>query len=201
MKKKPVVFSTRQTTTKAIVLKDKALFERQGNYFKDKANISQDIYFYFKNKMNMKRWLLAMALVVSVLSVWGQGCCADTVTFAGRIENTEYQVWIEMDFYHNDVVTPGQEIFGQVPGYFGAKRDTRKWIFVDAEVKGKQARLVITNDYGSEDLEARLTLERDGTYTLERLKGSTMKIVVGGKWVNIPKKLTFKRPVATKPAA
>ena len=190
-----------QTTTKAIVLKTRQLFERQGNYFKDKANISQDIYFYFKNKMNMKRWLLAMVLVVSVLSVWGQGCCADTVTFAGRIENAEYQVWIEMDFYHNDVVTPGQEIFGQVPGYFGAKRDTRKWIFVDAEVKGKQARLVITNDYGSEDLEARLTLERDGTYTLERLKGSTMKIVVGGKWVNIPKKLTFKRPVATKPAA
>lgn len=151
--------------------------------------------------MNMKRWLLAMALVVSVLSAWGQSCCADTVTFAGRIENAEYQVWIEMDFYHNDVVTPGQEIFGQVPGYFGAKRDTRKWIFVDAEVKGKQARLVITNDYGSEDLEARLTLERDGTYTLERLKGSTMKIVVGGKWVNIPKKLTFKRPAATKPAA
>lgn len=195
MKKKPVVFSTRQTTTKAIALKDKAIV------LNDKANNSQNIYFYFKNKMNMKRWLLAMVLVVSVLSVWGQGCCADTVTFAGRIENAEYQVWIEMDFYHNDVVTPGQEIFGQVPGYFGAKRDTRKWIFVDAEVKGKQARLVITNDYGSEDLEARLTLERDGTYTLERLKGSTMKIVVGGKWVNIPKKLTFKRPIATKPAA
>lgn len=194
MKKKPVVFFNKANNNQG------DCFKRQGNYFKDKANISQDIYFYFKNKMNMKRWLLAMVLVVSVLSVWGQGC-ADTVTFAGRIENAEYQVWIEMDFYHNDVVTPGQEIFGQVPGYFGAKRDTRKWIFVDAEVKGKQARLVITNDYGSEDLEARLTLERDGTYTLERLKGSTMKIVVGGKWVNIPKKLTFKRPVATKPAA
>lgn len=195
MKKKPVVFFNKANNNQG------DCFKRQGNYFKDKANISQDIYFYFKNKMNMKRWLLAMVLVVSVLSVWGQGCCADTVTFAGRIENAEYQVWIEMDFYHNDVVTPGQEIFGQVPGYFGAKRDTRKWIFVDAEVKGKQARLVITNDYGSEDLDARLTLERNGTYTLERLKGSTMKIVVGGKWVNIPKKLTFKRPVATKPAA
>lgn len=195
MKKKPVVFFNKANNNQG------DCFKRQGNCLKDKANISQDIYFYFKNKMNMKRWLLAMALVVSVLSVWGQDCCADTVTFAGRIENAEYQVWIEMDFYHNDVVTPGQEIFGQVPGYFGAKRDTRKWIFVDAEVKGKQARLVITNDYGSEDLEARLTLERDGTYTLERLKGSTMKIVVGGKWVNIPKKLTFKRPVATKPAA
>ena len=182
----------KQTTTKANINQGDCC-KRQGFVLKDKANNSQDIYFNFKNKMNMKRWLLAMALVVSVLSVWGQSCCADTVTFAGRIENAEYQVWIEMDFYHNDVVTPGQEIFGQVPGFFGAKRDTRKWIFVDAEVKGKQARLVITNDYGSEDLEARLTLER--------LKGSTMKIVVGGKWVNIPKKLTFKRPAATKPAA
>ena len=137
----------------------------------------------------MKRWLLAMALVVSVLSVWGQGCCADTVTFAGRIENTEYQVWIEMDFYHNDVVTPGQEIFGQVPGYFGAKRDTRKWIFVDAEVKGKQARLVITNDYGSEDLTATLTYDGEGKYTLTQTGGSRLKIAVNRKWVKIPMKL------------
>lgn len=148
----------------------------------------------------MRKWLLVMAFVASVLSVWGQDCHTDTLTFAGRIENAEYQVWIEMDFYHKDVVTPGQEIFGQVAGYFGAKRDTRKWIFVDAEVKGKSARLIITNDYGSEDLVARLTLQRDGTYTLEREKGSTMKIVVDGKWVSIPKKLTFRRLEPAQPA-
>lgn len=142
--------------------------------------------------MLMKRLILVLIGFLGVFTVKGQECCVDTTTFAGRIVNDEYQVWIEMDFYHNDVVTPNQEIFGQVPGYFGAKRDTRKWIIVDAQVKGKSAKLILSNDYGSEDLEAKLTCERDGTYTLERLKGSTMKIVVDRKWVNIPKKLTFK---------
>ena len=148
----------------------------------------------------MKRLLTIVSLIGAVLTSWGQTCPTDTVIFNGRIENAEYQVWIDMDFYHNDVITPNQEIFGQVPGYFGAKRDTRNWIIVSAEIKGKSARLVISNDYGSEDLEAKLTLERDSTFTLERLKGSTMKIVVGGKWVNIPKKLTFIR-VAPKRSA
>lgn len=148
----------------------------------------------------MKRLLFFFATILMAVAVQAQGVPTDTTTFAGRIENAEYQVWIEMDFYHNDVVTPGQEIFGEVPGYFGAKRDTRKWIIVDAKVKKNVARLTITNDYGSEDLEARLTCEPDGSYTLERIKGSTMKIVVDRKWVNIPKKLTLLRVAQPQPA-
>ena len=35
--------------------------------------------------------------------------------------------------------------------------------------------------------------EADGTYTLTRLSGSTIKIVVDRKWVKLPKKLVFKR--------
>ena len=35
--------------------------------------------------------------------------------------------------------------------------------------------------------------EGDGTYTLTRLSGSTIKIVVDRKWVKLPKKLVFKR--------
>lgn len=143
--------------------------------------------------MFMKRLFLILLGLLGAFAVKGQECSVDTTTFAGRIVNDEYQVWIEMDFYHNNIVTPNQEIFGQVPGYFGAKRDTRKWIIVDAQIKGNSAKLILSNDYGSEDLEAKLTCERDGIYTLERLKGSTMKIVVDRKWVNIPKKLTFKR--------
>lgn len=112
--------------------------------------------------------------------------------FRGRIENDEYQVYIVMDFYRKNVVCPRQEIFGENPGYFGARRDTRKWIIEDAEVKGRTARLVIINDYGSEDLDARLTYNGNGEYTLERTDGSAIKIVVDRKWVKIPKKLTFK---------
>lgn len=135
-------------------------------------------------------------LFVSLLFAFGlsaQAANTDSTTFKGRIDNDEYQVYIVMDFYKRNIVCPRQEIFGQNPGYFGAKRDTRKWIIEDTDVKKNTAHLVIINDYGSEDLEANLTLNHDGTYTLERTEGSTIKIVVNGKWVKIPKKLVFKR--------
>lgn len=141
----------------------------------------------------MKRiFLLLWMILASVFSIHAQEV-ADSTLFKGKIVNKEYQVWIEMDLKHQNVLTPGQEIFGQVPGYFGARRDTRKWIITDATVKGKEATLTIINDYGSEDLKARLTYQPDGTYVLERISGSTMKIVVNRSWVKIPKKLTFTR--------
>ena len=111
--------------------------------------------------------------------------------FKAHIVNDEFQVWMDIDFYHNNITVPRQEIFGEVPGYFGAVRDTRKWIISDAVIKGKKAILTIINDYGSEDLKAELKRNSDGTYTLTRLEGSTMKIVVNNKWVKIPKDITF----------
>ena len=111
--------------------------------------------------------------------------------FKAHLVNDEYQVWMDIDFYHNNITVPRQEIFGEVPGYFGAVRDTRKWIISDAAIKGKKALLTIINDYGSEDLTAELKRNSDGTYTLTRLAGSTMKIVVNNKWVKIPKAITF----------
>ena len=111
--------------------------------------------------------------------------------FKAHLVNDEFQVWMDIDFYHNNITVPRQEIFGEVPGYFGAVRDTRKWIISDAVIKGKKAILTIINDYGSEDLKAELKRNSDGTYTLTRLEGSTMKIVVNNKWVKIPKDITF----------
>lgn len=111
--------------------------------------------------------------------------------FKAHLVNDEFQVWMDIDFYHNNITVPRQEIFGEVPGYFGAVRDTRKWIISDATIKGKKAQLTIINDYGSEDLKAELKRNSDGTYTLTRIEGSTMKIVVNNKWVKIPKEIIF----------
>ena len=111
--------------------------------------------------------------------------------FKVHLVNDEFQVWMDIDFYHNNITVPRQEIFGEVPGYFGAVRDTRKWIISDATIKGKKAQLTIINDYGSEDLKAELKRNSDGTYTLTRIEGRTMKIVVNNKWVKIPKDLIF----------
>ena len=124
------------------------------------------------------------------LSIFAQ----DSTAFKGKIVNDEYQIWIEMDFDAQAVIVPEQEIFGEVAGYLGAKRDPRKWIVTGVEMKNKTtARLEIVNDYGSEDLTATLMLNADGTFTLKQLDGSTIKIAVNKKWVKLPKTLVFKR--------
>ena len=58
--------------------------------------------------------------------------------FKAHLVNDEFQVWMDIDFYHNNITVPRQEIFGEVPGYFGAVRDTRKWIISDATIKGER---------------------------------------------------------------
>ena len=136
----------------------------------------------------MKRTLVTTFLLSVVLSIEAQYMGV----FKGYLYNDEYQVYINMDFYRNNIKVPGQEVFGELPGYFGSKRDGRKWLFVTAELKDSiTAKLTITNDYGSEDLKAELKRNSDGTYTLTRIEGSTMKIVVNNKWVKIPKEIIF----------
>ena len=140
----------------------------------------------------MKRTLVMTFLLSVVLSIEAQHMSV----FKGYLYNDEYQVYINMDFYRNNIKVPGQEIFGELPGYFGSKRDGRKWLFVAAELKDSiTAKLTITNDYGSEDLEATLRRLPDGSFELQQNDGSTIKIAVNRKWVKIPKRLQFRASV------
>lgn len=132
-----------------------------------------------------------LVIIVSFLALSIITKAQDTQPFKGKIYNEEFQVWIDMNFYDNDITVPGQEILGNLPGYFGAKRDTRKWLITDADITNDKAHMTIVNDYGSEDLKATLTFNKDGTYILQHVDGSVMKIVVNRKWVKLPKKLTF----------
>ena len=140
----------------------------------------------------MKRTLVTTFLLSVVLSIEAQHMSV----FKGYLYNDEYQVYINMDFYRNNIKVPGQEVFGELPGYFGSKRDGRKWLFVAAELKDSiTAKLTITNDYGSEDLEAVLRRLPDGSFELQQNDGSTIKIAVNRKWVKIPKRLQFRASV------
>ena len=140
----------------------------------------------------MKRTLMTTFLLSVVLSIEAQHMSV----FKGYLYNDEYQVYINMDFYRNNIKVPGQEIFGELPGYFGSKRDGRKWLFVTAELTDSiTAKLTITNDYGSEDLEAVLKRLPDGSFELQQNDGSTIKIAVNRKWVKIPKRLQFRASV------
>ncbi len=142
----------------------------------------------------MKRKLIILLLSVLTLSMQAQeSVWTKNSPFRCRIDNEEYHVWMTIDFIDNSIKIPLQEeIFGNVPGYIGSTKDTRKWIITDAEVKDNVATLSIINDYGSEDLTATLTLNKDGSYTLKQEDGATIKMVENRKWVKLPKKLVFK---------
>lgn len=116
----------------------------------------------------------------------------DTCTFKGYMYNKEYDVYLQIDFYHNNVTVPHQEIYGTMPGFFGDKRDARKWLFTDATIDNENvATISIINDYGSEDLTATLEAKNDTTFILTQGKGSTIKIARNRKWVKMPKKMEF----------
>lgn len=117
----------------------------------------------------------------------------DSTIFKGYLSNNEYEVYLQINFYQNDIKVPGQEIFGTIAGFLGDRKDSRKWLITNAAIEGKTAHLSIINDYGSEELIADLTLESDGTYSLKQITGSNIKIARNRKWVKIPKKLTFMK--------
>ena len=138
----------------------------------------------------MKKLFISMVMALFSLVGYGQ----QQQSFKGYLYNEEYQVYLRINFYDNDVLPRGQELFGKLPGYLGSKRDTRLWLITDAKLnKDNEAKLAIINDYGSEDLEASLTYNGDGTYTFKQIKGSTIEIVVNNKWVKLPQKMIFKK--------
>lgn len=129
-------------------------------------------------------------LCMSYLTSFAQ---KDSTIFKGYLSNNEQEVYLQINFYQNDIKVPGQEIFGTIAGFLGDRKDSRKWLITNAAIEGKTAHLSIINDYGSEDLTADLTLESDGTYSLKQITGSNIKIARNRKWVKIPKKLTFMK--------
>ena len=113
--------------------------------------------------------------------------------FRAYLYNNEYDVFLRFNFYEQDVNVPGQDLFGQVPGYLGKKNNSFAWLITSAKINGDKAKLQLINDYGSEDLTATLTRKNDSIYVLKQESGSTLKVPNKGKWLKLPKTLEFKR--------
>lgn len=143
----------------------------------------------------MRIFLFSILFTVLSLTTFGQTAegmqPAKRDVFQAYLYNEEYKVYLDVNFYAQDIVVPGQEIFGKTAGYFGAVRDSRKWLVTSVRLHGNnKAEIEITNDYGSEDLSATLTYDSTtGKYKLKQTGGSRIKIVVNRKWVKIPTEL------------
>lgn len=147
--------------------------------------------------------IVLLLLTAFVLSAEAKAQTAEAQgdsVFKGYYYNNVYQVYLRLDLYGESIVVEGQEIFGALPGYLGAKRDSRKWLITGTEALDRsKATIAITNDYGSEDLTATLWAEADGQLTLKQEEGSRIKIVVDRKWVKLPTELKFEKMAEKQP--
>lgn len=142
----------------------------------------------------MKKFILSALFLSMVYGISAQtpSTGKDSTIFKGYLYNDKYDVYIQMDFYNNNITVPYQEIYGNLPGFFGDRQDGRKWLFTDAKIKDhKTATIQIINDYGSEDLVATLKQINDTTFELKQESGSTLKIARNRKWQKMPKTLEF----------
>lgn len=148
--------------------------------------------------MRIKRYIIMLLMAFSLTGIFAQ---TGKGPFKAHIYNSEYQVFMHINFYDQDIVIPGQELFGQMAGYLSKEGTSYCWLVVSAKIKDQapgskapaSATLQFSNDYGSEDLEAELTVEGDSLYVLKQLKGSVLKVPNKGKWQKLPHTLTFKR--------
>ena len=117
----------------------------------------------------------------------------DSIAFIGEFHNNEYNVYIKINLIDKDILVPGQEILGELDGYFGSTQSSHIWPITSSEVEGSTAKIEVINNYGSEDFTASIILKNNNTLEFKHLKGSTFKFPVNKKWQKLPSKLTFIR--------
>lgn len=138
----------------------------------------------------MKRFFATFLSIIICMSSFSQ----DNV-FKTKLYNKEYDIQLVLNLYAESIYLPGQDILGKTYGYLKNTTDSRAWAIVGVKLdkKGTKANVEIVNDYGSEDLEAEITHNEDGTYTLRQLSGSTIKLVKNKKWQKLPSVLNFEQ--------
>ena len=139
----------------------------------------------------MRNFLLFILLSTAVWKGYAQ---QDNTAFRAYLYNNEYDVYLRINFYDQDVTIPGQELYGELPGYLGKKNNSFCWVITSCKVESeKKATLQLINDFGSEDLTATLTRKNDSIYVLRHADGNPIKVPSKGKWQKLPKTIELKR--------
>ncbi len=140
----------------------------------------------------MKKLIATSVLILMLLPAIAQ---ESKEPFRAYLINKEYKVNLRIDLYRQNITVPGQDLYGELPGYLWKQDNSFCWLITSAEVddSGKTATLQLINDYGSEDLTATLKAENDSVYVLKQIEGSTLKVPNNGKWQKLPKTLEFRR--------
>ena len=141
--------------------------------------------------MKMRKNLLTLFFSLVASTVVAQ---KDNTAFRAYIYNNEYDVYLRINFYDQDITIPGQELYGELPGYLGKKNNSFCWVITSCKLNSDhEAEMQMINDFGSEDLTATLTRKNDSIYILKQKRGNTIKVPRNGKWQKLPGQIEFKR--------
>ena len=62
----------------------------------------------------MKKTIATILLLLSLLQANAQ---EKSGPFRAYLFNKEYNVFLKIDFYKQDITVPGQDLYGELPGY------------------------------------------------------------------------------------
>ena len=82
----------------------------------------------------MKRISILAIMSALAMNVFSQN---DSI-FKCNLYNEEYNVYMKINLYDNNITAPRQEIFGELPGFFGQDNDSRVWLITDAKIVNQQ---------------------------------------------------------------
>ena len=139
----------------------------------------------------MRKFVLMTALIMAAVNGFAQ---KDSTAFRAYLYNNEYEVYLRINLHDQNITIPGQELYGELPGYLGKKNNSFCWVITSCKVHNdKKATLQLINDFGSEDLTATLTRKNDSVYVLRQEGGNPIKVPRNGKWQKLPKTIELKR--------
>ena len=139
----------------------------------------------------MRKFVLITALIMAAVNGFAQ---KDSTPFRAYLYNNEYEVYLRINLHDQNITIPGQELYGELPGYLGKKNNSFCWVITSCKVHNdKKATLQLINDFGSEDLTATLTRKNDSVYVLRQEGGNPIKVPRNGKWQKLPKTIELKR--------
>lgn len=139
----------------------------------------------------MKKYIITTAITLIAGTIYGQ---TDKNVFNCNIENKEYNLFMRINLYDNNIAVPQHELFGELPGFLGKKHNSFVWAITGAKFKNEHtAELTMINDFGSEDCTAILTCKNDSIYILKQKNGSALKVPDNNKWKKLPTTMEFKR--------
>ena len=139
----------------------------------------------------MKKTIFSILLTICSIGLFAQ---QKDDTFRAYLYNNDYEVFMHINLYDQNIEVPQHELYGPVPGYLGKRHNSFCWVITSCQVNdNKKAELQLINDFGSEDLTATLERRSDSIYVLKQGNGSTIKVPHKGKWRKLPKTLELRR--------